>query len=172
MKYIFITLIAFPYLGYCQITLKTEVDKFTGDTIHKTGFIFLNGEGFYDDAISIQPDVKPGHPINMFLSLKESRPVCFQDGAKAIFLCENGTKDTLYSNYSLNCEGYMNFVIDGVVNRISAIDKFIVTAIRFYSSEGYFDIELINKEDFIKERKLLPEAIQKLKEVSRYPLYR
>jgi len=140
-------------------------DQFDGKRKISTGFIILR-DGYFDKIFTYAEKV--GSRIEFYISVTPaedagSGPHCFQPGSKAIFLFSDDDKATIVSSRVLNCDGSLSFYCSlsaGKTNSqaFNKMAKKTIKSIRFYSTDGYFDVH-IDGED-VKQAEQLQKAVQ------------
>jgi hypothetical protein len=128
----------------CEIT--TREDQFENKKIHE---LFLTiADGYYKKATLFAQ--RKGNDVYIIFSIEQKLSVtCFKKDAKAIFLFTDKSKGTLINTDDLNCNGDFTAMSNYSKNTKKTTSPSINTllskkikAIRFYSSDGYFDIDI------------------------------
>jgi hypothetical protein len=127
--------------GWCQAQcdgINKEIDKFSGETTLSTGFIQASGYTRVD-IILFKLEKKNGS-LSFIITVDKGTPTCFEKGTIAIVLFKGGGKDTLVNTLSLNCKGFLSFDLSNYDVSRFVSDR--ITDIRFFGTDGYFDVEL------------------------------
>lgn len=88
-----------------------------------------------------------------------NKTVCFKPGSRAMVIFTDMTKIELINEQGENCKG--NFLINSVIENkefaektmiFRALSERVIKAIRFYSTEGYFDYDMSEDDDWDSQR--------------------
>lgn len=150
----------------CDSILSIYKDRFDGKRKITIGFMTLT-DGYFN-IVNIMAE-KVGYRIEFYISVKsESSIWCFEPGSKATFLFSDKTKASIISQQNLNCDGAITYYCTqtGRKTNSSAFNKMLsenIEAIRFFSTEGYFDVvmdekDILNSENIKQALKCLVET--------------
>lgn len=172
MKKILLCLLFFIFkTTFGQTISINEIDKFTGEKIlqvnsgpkaHFRAIDAINESRYNTERLyfSIRNKHLSGiDKIHLQFNINKQaiqQITCFNEDSKVILLFEDGSKYTLTCANQLDCSTSIIARFNISKDEVQEMSKKILSSIRFYSTDGYFDYEIMKKkQETIKNTFLL-----------------
>lgn len=160
MRFLLILLFFTQGLNAQENVLRQDVDKATGETYYTSGLLVVDGG--YKERLFIEVKLHKSKIPYFFIQVTTELPNCISEEARVIFLYDNGAQDTLISNHKSNCEGFLNFLMDGEQNKMGNLSQSPISQIKFETARGPVEITLEKSEAVFITRKRLPKVFAEM----------
>jgi hypothetical protein len=161
MRFLLILLLFSQCVSAQDNVLRKDVDKATGENVYTSGLLVVDGG--YKERLFIEVSLGKSKYPNFFIQVTTELPNCISEEARVVFLYDNGAQDTLISNHKPNCEGFLNFRMDGEVNKMDNLSQSPISQIKFETKRGPVEITLEKSEAVFITRKRLPKVFAEIK---------
>ncbi len=156
MRFLLILIFFSPWVSAQDNVLRKDVDKATGEAIYTSGLLVVDGG--YKERLFLEVKLGQSKIPNFFIQVTTELPNCIGEEARVVFLYDNGAQDTLISNHKPNCEGFLNFQMDGELNKMDNLSQSPISQIKLETARGPVEITLEKSEAVFITRKRLPKV--------------